>query len=426
MNFYYGELLRLDWGFGNPNRTATLIASLMIAAWGFSLFRRWGFWLALGLFMLLGFCLVQTFSRGGLVGLLAGSAALLFFADRPWPRVRWISVLAALILLSGYAVTLSAADRYASSWKGDPSVTNRMELWKSVPKMIVDAPQGWGLGHAQEAYMQWYQSPEREERFLNLVSLHFTLLAELNWPLRAAYLLLWAFGFFLTWPGKGLRILAVPFGVWTATFFAGIFTHFSTSWPLYFPALAALLVAIGVRIAKCRWPERRVLLGVLASVFVALGLIYCVGRLPASPVIQTTASGIILGEGQPEAWVFVDQAVVGNSYGKTLRRYMASLVDCPSIGIATDLGKIPVQATVVLCGNIPSDLGNLAPRRLILLNTSLTPRDLEMTPEAGKHIIFGEFSKSPARQAWKGDVQIVSGAGDFLPTWPKLVFEHLR
>ncbi|MFA6175303.1 MAG: O-antigen ligase family protein [Phycisphaerae bacterium] len=424
MSFYYGDALRLDWGFGNPNRTAALIACLMIACWGLSLFKRWGFWVALGLFSVLGVCLVQTFSRGGLVGLLAGGTALLFFADRPWPKARVLSLIVAVALLSCYAVFVSASERYASSWQGDPSVTNRLELWKSVPKMIVDAPDGWGLGQSQEAYIQWYQSPEREERFLNLVSLHFTLLAELNWPLRVAYLLLWVGGFLLTWPGKGLRMLAVPFGIWTTTFVAGIFTHFSTSWPAYFPAILTLLVATGVRVAKSQWPSQRILLGSLASVFVALGLVYCVGR--SSPSIQIARNGIIVGEGQPAAWICVDRAVVGNSYGKALRKHMASTRDCPSIGIATDLGKIPHQSTVVVCGKASSALREIAPRRLILLNSSLAPQDLETIPLAEKYVIFGEFSQSPARQAWKGDAQIISGLGDFLPSWPGLVFEHLR
>lgn len=426
MSFYYGEMLRLDWGFGNPNRTAALIASLMIACWAFSLLKRGGFWVALGLFSLLGICLVQTFSRGGLLGLVAGSVTLFIFADRPWPKVRVISVGLAIALLACYAFFLSATARYASSWQGDPSVTNRLELWRHVPSMIVDAPQGWGLGHSQDAYAQWYQAPEREERFLNLVSLHFTLLAELNWPGRIAYLLFLALGFVLTWPARELRCLAVPFGVWTTIFVAGIFSHFSTSWLLYVPAVVALLVAVAVRIARQEWPSQTQIFGAFASVLVAVGAIFFAARMSDSPSIQITPGGIIVGDGQPSAWIVLNRSVLGNSYGKALRKFLFVSGHTPALGLTTDLNKVPHGSTVVLCGEISdlSALQSLSPRKLILLNTNLSPSQFTSGTEA--QAVFGEFSRSPSRQSWKQDAQIVSGAGDFLPSWPEIVFEHLR
>jgi len=46
----------MDWGLGNPNKTAALIAMLMVAVWGLACFRKWGFWAALTLFTGLGIC----------------------------------------------------------------------------------------------------------------------------------------------------------------------------------------------------------------------------------------------------------------------------------------------------------------------------------------------------------------------------------
>ena len=424
MIFYYGAMQRLDWGFGNPNRTAALIVTLMIACWAFALFKRGGFWVALGIFTLLGICLVQTFSRGGVLGLFAGGAVLLYFANRPWPKARVISVSLAIALLSCYAVFLNATARYASSWQGDPSVTNRLEVWKNVPRMIADAPNGWGVGHSQDSYMQWYQPTNHQERFLNLVSLHFTLLAELNWPMRIAYLLVWIMGFLVTWPGPGLRTLAVPFGIWTATFVAGIFSHFSTSWLLYVPPMVAFIAAIAVRTVKHQWPSRHAFLGALASVFVGLGAIYFLARLSSAPVIQVVPGGLIVGRGQPTAWVVLTPAVLGDRYGKTLRNFIAATANCPSLGVTNDPRMIPPHSTVILCGTLP-DLSVLqSPRKLILLNSNLTPQQVEAIPE--KVVIFGEFSHSTARQSWQQDAQIISGSGDFLPSWPEIVFEHLR
>lgn len=424
MSFYYGDIPRLDWGFENPNRTAALIASLMVACWAISLFKRWGFWVALGIFSALGACLVQTFSRGGVLALLAGGGALVFFAGRPWPRAKVVSVCAVLAALSCYAVSLSATARYASSWQGDPSVTNRLEVWKHIPGMVADAPRGWGMGQSQEAYMQWYQAPERKERFLNLVSLHFTLLAELGWPMRAAYLLVLAFGFLLSWPGQGLRVLATPFGVWTAAFVAGTFTHFSTSWLLYVPPLAALAVSLAVRGAKNRWPQRRAVLAATASVAAVAGAFCIVGRVHPQPAIGVVPGGLIVGQGQPRAWVLVDRTVLGENYGKTLRTFMAANADFPPLGVASDPGKIPPRSTVVVCGALPDPSALRHPRKLVLLNSDLAPQQLEAVPE--KIAVFGEFSHSEARRSWEHDTQIIPGAGDFLPSWPAIVFEHLR
>ena len=64
---YFNGIWRMDWGLGNPNKTAALIAILMVAVWGLAYVRKWGFWVAITLFMALGGCLVHTFSRGGLI-----------------------------------------------------------------------------------------------------------------------------------------------------------------------------------------------------------------------------------------------------------------------------------------------------------------------------------------------------------------------
>lgn len=44
----------MDWGLGNPNKTAALIACLMIGLWALAFIRKWGFWVALVGFTALG------------------------------------------------------------------------------------------------------------------------------------------------------------------------------------------------------------------------------------------------------------------------------------------------------------------------------------------------------------------------------------
>ena len=74
--FFYNGVQRLDWGFGNPNITAGLIATLLMAVWGLAFIHRWGFWPALVGFTALGVCLLQTASRGGLVAAILGGVVL--------------------------------------------------------------------------------------------------------------------------------------------------------------------------------------------------------------------------------------------------------------------------------------------------------------------------------------------------------------
>ena len=75
----------MDWGLGNPNKTAILIGCLLILAWLPVRKERWGFWLTWALTLGLGICLIHTYSRGGLVdggGFGRGFGAFAGFAAR--------------------------------------------------------------------------------------------------------------------------------------------------------------------------------------------------------------------------------------------------------------------------------------------------------------------------------------------------------
>jgi hypothetical protein len=86
---------RMDWGFGNPNKTAALIVLLMLAVWVLPYARKWSFWISLFAFVALGICLVLTESRGGIVGLMVGGIFLVAWAPRPFPRAKTVAVFVA-------------------------------------------------------------------------------------------------------------------------------------------------------------------------------------------------------------------------------------------------------------------------------------------------------------------------------------------
>jgi len=85
-DIHFQGFWRMDWGLGNPNKTAALTATLMVGVWALAYVRKWGFWPALVFFTSLGICLIHTFSRGGLIAAAAGLVVLVWLAPRPWPR----------------------------------------------------------------------------------------------------------------------------------------------------------------------------------------------------------------------------------------------------------------------------------------------------------------------------------------------------
>src|ERR1700722_6908987 len=139
-------LWRMDWGFGNPNKTATLIALIMIAVWILGYVRRGGFWAALILFTGFGVCLILTQSRGGLVGVMMGGLIVLAWTPRPFPFRGFMAVIGVCVGFAIFAFIINAESRYTQGFSGeDRSVDNRLLIWEQVPGMIRDAPNGWGL-----------------------------------------------------------------------------------------------------------------------------------------------------------------------------------------------------------------------------------------------------------------------------------------
>src|ERR1700734_2850965 len=94
MNTYFQGVWRMDWGLGNPNKTAALIAILMIAIWVIAYLHKWGFWVALVPFTALGVCLIHTVSRGGIVALGIGLTAVVCTIPTPWPIQKIVALVA--------------------------------------------------------------------------------------------------------------------------------------------------------------------------------------------------------------------------------------------------------------------------------------------------------------------------------------------
>lgn len=63
--FFYNGFWRIDWGFGNPNKTAVLILQLAFISLGLIGSRKWIKLIGILTFTIMSICLFHTFSRGG-------------------------------------------------------------------------------------------------------------------------------------------------------------------------------------------------------------------------------------------------------------------------------------------------------------------------------------------------------------------------
>ena len=438
MDFSYNEAWRMDWGLGNPNKTATLIACLMIAVWSIPLARNRGFWLALVLFNILAVCLVATYSRGGVVALVAGIAVLLPWIPRPWPRSRWIGIVTSLWVLGAFILYAKAQARYGQGmFSQDDSIHNRLVIWKQVPQMMAAAPWGWGFGKAGDAYTQWFQSYDQSQNYLNLINSHFNFMVEGGWLASFCYIFVWLAVFLFCWPLPFSRFKAVPLAIWTAFGVGGCFTHVEESCWLWLLSLVALGYVFRERLRTHQWPSLSgFLFGGAVSAGTVIALIW-LGVSTTSQPIKFSNGVVTVGEGPAKTVVFVDRQVVGSLFGHTFRKYVAENPDLLRDGSFEfiESGRTPILSPVdclVISGRCAGKSGTatqIGPReRIVLVNPTCFPDEAQLSPDVIKNatVFFGEYSQSPSRSSWLSErgvksVQIV-GASDFVPSWPAAIW----
>jgi hypothetical protein len=370
-----------------------------------------------------------------LIAAAGGLALVLWRCPRPWTSARTWAVVAAVWVIVGASVYLGATHRFGQGVaQEDRSITHRIELWKVAPRMIMDAPGGWGLGNAGQAYMEWYQPLERTEFYRTLVNSHLTWLVELAWPWRVLYLLGWSTVLALCWPTTRESWLIVPFAVWVSFAIGAFFSSVAEStWLWIVPGL--LLLAVLIQRFTKGWPP----LG--RWVYPPLATLAIIGVVAGSAA-QTKAipisyhnGGVKLGSGEPALRVFPSPAVFGNCPGRSLREYWLSTPESRKTII---LAQDPPQQLsgsenlIVTGGQISTDAlavlrsSSSHSYRIILLNPAFFPEELDLKPSdaARVRVIFGEFSGSPAVAEWESLLGLSNrseGVGDFLPDWPKII-----
>lgn len=446
-DYFYNGQVRLDWGFGNPNVTGSLIALIMLAVWMLAyLPRGWGkagFWIALAANAILGVCLIQTFSRGAAVSWLAGAVIIIGYAPRQW--LRW-QTIAVIILSAGlilYAIDLGFSERTLHGISGeDKSVTNRWLIYKVIPRMIWDAPGGWGHERGAEAFRQWYQPVGRTETYGQLVNSHATWLVEWPWYLRLGYSLAWTTVILLCMPLAHMRF-SPPLAVWASFGLGACFTTIAHHWQLWIVPSVSFLALLLVRLGLNSWPGRAHVKYAGAG-WALLIVAWAAWALCTPSQIQLT-DGVVAVRGQAaQTTVLVlglDETVMGKFYGHRIReRCAAEPLQLCMRWTPTD-ASLPAADVCVLAGNVTKyvatkdSLSLTKAKRWLLLNPDqpssslLKLMDVEEPPPVT--IQVGSFASGPGRYFWQAlaakhpaqiKIEEITGSGRFLRDWSRTTF----
>lgn len=159
----------VGWGpFPNRNHTSSLLAMAIIlglgcVCWSFARKRRGLIVAAVAGVLLLVAALLNGKSRGGLLALVAGAtvfAVLVLAKRRDRQALQW--VLAGIVGLSALVLAFggSVIARFSSHEEGGVSNNMRVEIWKNVAGMGMDAPV---FGHGVETFTQVFPLYNRLE-----------------------------------------------------------------------------------------------------------------------------------------------------------------------------------------------------------------------------------------------------------------------
>jgi len=442
-----GGRLRIPFrGFANPNKTAAVFMELAVAFLALSLFlaSRRRFVLAaitVPLLGLMAWLLFLTQSRGCLLGLVAGCSVLMVGYLRGFLTIRRLTCLALLVAALVGVVLVFASPRYSSEFFKQDARTDRLTLWAAVPRMMADAPDGWGWGNAGRAYVDWYQSSDIMVAVAELQNSHFTWLVEMGDAGRVGYVFAWLFLMSV------LAVIAVrdrrpvPAALFAALGLAACFTH-----ELEEPLLWMLPVGSLLPLLVKRPAMGRRMLAIVAGVSLAcaVGGIVAVHVLFAPPrgvAIHGARDHVILGGQDPKIWIVDDDVVLDGGFqiytGKELRHFCQAQTNEVSIGFTRQLSALPEKVeTLVLAGMQCLEYldafdkgakGLCRPRRLVFLSPPFTWRRIgeDLRNQIEVKVILGRLAGRLSADydlppPW---VKQIPGAELYIPNWLSLVTE---
>ncbi len=170
MEFTYDGMVRMGYGFYNPNHAAALICALFPFLWEWFLQTRRKIWktTAVLLNMLLLTALVFTFSRTGIIVVIL--EVFLFAAFKHKINWKWICAFTAAML------TLLLISGLWMRFQLDDAILNRPKIWRAGLQLFAVNPLGVGGGNSGKLATAFLLPDGVQCR--TLVNSHLTLLAE--------------------------------------------------------------------------------------------------------------------------------------------------------------------------------------------------------------------------------------------------------
>lgn len=453
MEYLFPEY-RLDWfgaGPSSPNKTGALLAIVFVAAWWPALRFRWGFWLSLPLAFVAAVFLLQTESRGALVGAVVGAVLLLgglvAFTTCGVDRlktlkgrlklgvsflVRVASCAALLVVLLFYSQQLGVNDRMTTMTTGDDESANvRVALYSAGLQMIAAGPWGWGAGQAGDAYGQWYQEIGDDRSYLSLVNSHLTWMAEGGMLFQFLYIAGWCLVLMLCWPLPWTPLRTVAFGSWVTLGLCGFFSSVLTlAWLWLIPG-SLLLLCIVQRLRSKQWPTRRQRF--IASFAVLAGFVglQVTGHALTSAVrIEATPGRMEIGK-NPKAVALIqpDRQILGDKYGHTLREYLDEIGGFTVLREPMNAVDLTGFDTVVLSG--AADISELREFEgsVVWMNPPADVDEAVLEGLGGRPltVVVGSLGDWRRVRVWQSlvdtnsdwDLIQLRGVADFIPNWPR-------
>ena len=457
--YYFGDYLRWNLWFPNPNPAGAFIAMLIPWLWVAVCAARnkWSLGHPACILLLIVeaasfYVLCKTYSRGALVALaVSGCVAVAWWLwasrEKGWKAALPTGAVRAVIIaaiLAGTGFFNRIAPEYLST---DRSTLNRFVLWKGGAQMVAASPwKGWGRKRSGEQFMHWFQPMERDEAYAGMVNSYLHVGVERGLPFILGIaavggtLILAGLGSAMKEPSTWKSILSLGGALSLVVFAAAnvsstLWIFRDVWWP---PTIAALAVLVGMV-----WGIRNTVGSfVLAVVGCLVGgvAVYGYGKSAGDSAIavQKHEEGVILCKrGAAVSGIEIllpDADVLGEAYGKALRELVASAPDGYCVFVPdSDLEGFPEGATEVVafgdrCREVEGGSSQL-PITLVHPTVRLeNPEDLEKVGVVLPGIASGSELRRWKRLAKKHGWDVFTNQGistDLQPRWPDIYWEFM-
>jgi hypothetical protein len=477
--YFYGDQLRWNLGWPNPNVAGAFVAMLLAFAFSLSFSIRGSSLrtrMAKGFLFLseLALCILlcKTYSRGALLAL--GMSACFFYGIQCLSsrcRSVCIALLPRIVILLGVLAATGFWSRMAPAYvQADASVGNRWTLWKAGMEMMTHLPwSGWGVGESGRQFMHWFQPVEETAAVAGMVNSYLHIGVERGLGVLFFWVVLGAFGVMLPLLCGILDRNSVQLKRWNYLILAAgslvvVFLTanvFSTLWifpGLWIPVfLGCIGMTVGVVMGYRSQLRRYVGYACSASILtglIVLMMVYGSGRFlrnQRSMTMEFEGSWVRFPGGsssaQPGHMVpfFPSPEVFGEDWGKEVRRLAAATperewsivvpwkkreADPPHLPAFS--GSYDIMTSSLRAEDNQGLLG--AARNIILLHpTGRPPREVDLSAQEVQLFLpsldisgtAGLWKRAAKQQGW--DV-VNSGAfsQDIRSVWPEIILEQIH